>query len=196
MVLGFSGMARETSAGSNLSSVSDNAPPAAPEVNLATPAAKTILVSVQGAVQKPGLLTVTPQTRVGQVIELAGGYSSQVDQTRLVETLNLAAIVEDGQQIWVPTLTDIAVEFGGSSAATTEVTSNILSLNTATQSELETLPGIGPVRAQAIISGRPYQAADELVSRQILSSAAFEALAGLVGVPQTKKIISRNYWDI
>ncbi len=181
---GFLGLAKGiSSSGKSTAQATTNE--TVPTTTEASPTLSTtaILVSVQGAVQQPGLLTVPAQARVGQVIEMAGGYSPQADQATLAENLNLAAKVEDGQQIWVPM--QMSPESNGhpTQETSTATTANLISLNTASQSELESLPGIGPVRAQAIIAGRPYLTVDELLSRQIVSSAAFEALASLVEAP-------------
>ena len=49
-------------------------------------------------------------------------------------------------------------------------------INTATKEELDALPGIGPVRAEAIVKGRPYKGKDELVRRKILPSGVYDAI--------------------
>ena len=54
--------------------------------------------------------------------------------------------------------------------------SKLLDINTATQAELEALPGIGPVRAAAIIKGRPYKAKDELHEKKIISKGEYDKI--------------------
>ena len=123
----------------------------------------TILVQVSGAVTSPGLVTAQPGDRVGDVIERAGGALPGAD----LDALNLALRVRDEDVVRVP--------FEGDPLAL-----GLLDLNTATQAELEELPGIGPVRAEAIIAARPLASVDDVLERGLIPASVWEAIRTLV----------------
>lgn len=105
-------------------------------------------VHIAGAVGSPGLYTLDPETRVGQAIEQAGGATQDAN----LDALNLAAKVVDGSRLYVPKI--------GEAVPTDQVSrvesqgQGLIPLNQATQTELEKIPGIGPVTARAIIDYR------------------------------------------
>lgn len=140
-------------------------------------------VSVTGAVAQPGLITLQEGDRVAQAVAAAGGLLPTADAAQLAK-INLAQKITDGQQIhipvFVPTDSTSAVPTTSSSPGTEQSTT--ISINTASQSELETLPGVGAVRAAAIIEHRPYTALSELVSKDVLSDNALTKLNGLISL--------------
>jgi competence protein ComEA len=114
-----------------------------------------VTVHVAGAVAKPGVYDLDAAARVSDAIEAAGGGAPDADLNRL----NLAAKVADGQRVLVQRVGEAApagsVSPGGSgSAGGSADPSGLVSLNSATQAELEALPGIGPSLAGAIITER------------------------------------------
>lgn len=114
-----------------------------------TPSPARILVHVLGAVNRPGVVSLPEGARVQDAIVAAGGLTLQADPAEL----NLAAIVVDGSQLVIGDTGSPRGEVraagttGGSGAA-------VVTLNTATQAELEMLPGVGPVTASRIIAWR------------------------------------------
>ena len=110
------------------------------------PAAE-LIIDVVGKVRKPGIVTVPKGSRVYQAIEAAGGLKGRVDTA----TLNMARVLTDGEQILV------GIEPVGAAAAEgppgTPAGAKV-NLNTATAEQLDTLPGVGPVTAQAILDWR------------------------------------------
>jgi competence protein ComEA len=145
-----------------------------------------LIVEIVGAVRSPGVYRLPAGSRVGDLLEAAGGYGPRVDTAEAEHQLNLAASLQDGVQIRVPSRDDppgTAPESsgaGGSPGATSAV-----DLNRATQAELEALPGIGQATAQKIIGAReeaPFTAIEELRSRGILGEKTFEKLRDLVMV--------------
>ncbi|MHB8571830.1 MAG: ComEA family DNA-binding protein [Candidatus Dormibacteria bacterium] len=119
--------------------------------SLAPPPARGLLVHVIGAVAAPGLYRVQSGERVLDLVALAGGLLDSADRAHLP---NLAARLRDGQQLKVPFLT---------SGRATRV-----SLNSASLAELETVPGIDPDLARAIVDFRDnfggFQAVKDLVT--------------------------------
>ena len=124
-------------------------------------ASSEVVVHVAGAVSSPGVYTLPADSRVDDAIRAAGA-TADADLSQL----NLAQKLADGQKITVPVAG--AAPADGSSAATTADSDNggLININTATQEELESLPSIGEVRAQAIITYREehggFRTIDEL----------------------------------
>jgi competence protein ComEA len=141
-------------------------------------------VDVQGAVLSPGVQRLPTGSRVGDAIAAAGGYGPRVDASRAASELNLAEPVADGDRIVVPARGDAAA--GPSSAGTGSGSGGVLvNINTASASELDALPGVGPVTAQKIIDSRSEQAfasVEELRDRKVVGAATFEKLRDLVTV--------------
>ncbi|HEV8205614.1 MAG TPA: helix-hairpin-helix domain-containing protein [Acidimicrobiia bacterium] len=109
-------------------------------------------VHVAGAVAKPGVYDLDAGARVIDAIEAAGGGAPDADLNRL----NLAAKIADGQRVLVQRVGEAAPAGSASpgGAAGSADPSALVSLNGATQAELEALPGIGPTLAEAIITER------------------------------------------
>lgn len=105
-----------------------------------------IFVHVSGNVKNTGVYKLPKGARVHQAIDLAGGPTEEGD----LDKLNLAQIIQDGQKITVPSINDeqpYQGEHQGNS-------SGKININTATKEALETLTGIGPAKANAIIDYR------------------------------------------
>ena len=109
--------------------------------------ADDVVVYVSGAVASPGVLTLPSSSRVIDAITAAGGATPDAD----LESINLARILVDGEQIRVGVAGESPPP---TSAGTGTVTQACVRLATATETELQTLPGIGPALAQRIISYR------------------------------------------
>jgi competence protein ComEA len=136
-----------------------------------------IVVEVEGAVARPGVYRLPDGSRIADAIAAAGGYSPRVDAASAERDMNLAAIVVDGDRVVVPSR-DARIE-----APSSSVSSGQVDLNRATQTELEALPGIGPVTAERIIAARaerPFRSVDELIEREVVGKATFEKIRDLV----------------
>jgi competence protein ComEA len=148
-----------------------------------------VIVDVQGAVAQPGVVRLVPGSRVGDAIAAAGGYGPRVDPDRVARVLNLAALVKDGDKVVVPGRDDpdqtSHADAGPSGDATTGGSAEPLDLNTATATELDALPGVGPVTAAKIIAAReeqPFASVDDLRTRKVLGAATLEKVKLLVTV--------------
>jgi competence protein ComEA len=107
-------------------------------------------VYVTGAVLHPNTIYVLPRgSRATDAVSAAGGFLAEADQSRV----NLAQVLNDGDQVHVPAVGEIRAE-----AKPTELppasASNPVQINTATAKQLERLPGVGPSLAKAIIDWR------------------------------------------
>ena len=156
-------------------------------------AAGEIVVDVAGAVVDPGVYRLAIGSRVGDAIAAAGGFSPRVDVERVGVELNLAALISDGAQVRVPSRDDARPVGGpggsggaqGGAGAGAGSGGQIVNLNTASQSELESLPGIGPVTALKIIdsrAGSPFSKVEELRERGLVGEKTFESIRALVSV--------------
>ena len=134
------------------------------------------IVDVKGQVKFPGVYEVEEHLRVHDVIQLAGGFLEMANET----AINLAQKISDEMVIYVPHLDE---EINNASTATAWSPSQDekkVSLNQATVGELETLPGIGPSKAAAIINYREevgaFQSIDELTNVSGIGEKTLEKL--------------------
>jgi competence protein ComEA len=134
-----------------------------------------IKVDVDGAVEKPGLYTLNPDARVQDALVAAGGLASNANRT----AINLAQKLADGQKLYVPAVGETVSTINLISNSS-EGSSTAVSINNAAQSELEGLPGIGPVTATKIIDGRPYGSIEELLDKKSVGNATFEKIKDLI----------------
>jgi len=149
-----------------------------------------VVVDVQGAVLRPGVQRLAAGSRVGDAIAAAGGYSPRVDAERAAAELNLAATVSDGDRVAVPARGDAAAGSGGGGGGNGGAGGGgsgegLVDLNTASEPELDALPGVGPVTVKKIIDARaeqPFKSVDELRERKIVGAATFEKVRELVTV--------------
>lgn len=145
-----------------------------------------VIVHVAGAVARPGVYTMPGGSRVGDAVTEAGGPLRKA----VLDGLNLARPLTDGEQVVVPDRAAAAVApaapapspgstLGGAAPA-------LVNLNTATIADLETLPGIGPVTAQAILDYRAsvggFKSVGELRDVSGIGEKTFQALAPLVSL--------------
>lgn len=144
----------------------------------AQPAGADLVIDVVGKVNKPGIVTLPKGSRVYEAVEAAGGLKGKVDTT----ALNMARVLSDGEQLLVG-LQPAAVP--GASAPLGASTAKI-NLNTATAEQLDTLPGVGPVTARAILGWREengrFSSVDDLLEVKGIGDATLSELRDLVTV--------------
>jgi len=143
-----------------------------------------IKVDVEGAVISPGVYELSSGARVQDALIAAGGLASDADRN----SINLAAKMADGQKIYIPKkgeevqLNANSPSVSSSNVISTANVSGLISINSASQSDLETLPGIGPVTAGKIINARPYNTLEELVSKKAVGQKTFEKIKDLISL--------------
>lgn len=140
-------------------------------------------VDVKGAVIRPGVYEVKEGERVIDVIERAGGFRENADSLQV----NLSQRVHDEMVIYVPVQGEnIPVSTLLPAPAGTSNNGKI-NINTASATELETLPGIGPQKAEAIIQYReengPFQKAEDLMKVSGIGEKTFEKLKEHIVAP-------------
>ena len=141
------------------------------QVNSASESAK-VAVDVRGAVVRSGVYYVQSSARIADVIALAGGVSDLVDTDLADKMLNYAGFVSDGMKIYVPKKENISSE-QPQSLTSMEA---IVSVNTDSSTQLESLPDIGEITAKKIIDNRPYGSLEELVTKHVFSASLLEKL--------------------
>jgi competence protein ComEA len=145
------------------------------QIDLATVPAEDLRVYVTGAVRAPGVYPLVEGDRWIDALQAAGGPSDDAD----LAAVDLARRARDEDTIAVPRL--------GQGAAVAGATQGpLIDLNAADADELSTLPGIGEVRAAAIIASReadgPFASVDELLERDLIPVSVYEQVADLVTV--------------
>lgn len=143
-----------------------------------TAGSNNIVVDVAGAVEKPGVYELSRDARLQEALIAAGGLSQDADREYISKNINLAAKISDGAKIYIPSNNESIKSGEGiksikGSGEVAGVVSGLININTASQSELESLPGIGPVTAGKIISGRPYSSVDELLTKKLVGQKVF-----------------------
>jgi len=132
-----------------------------------------LVIDVEGKVKRPGIVTLPRGSRVHHAITKAGGVVEGADTS----SLNLARILADGEQVIVGSGTPGAAAGG---APVGGPTGGRVSLNSATLEQLDTLPGVGPVTAQAIVAYRTahggFQRVEDLLNVKGIGDATLADL--------------------
>ena len=137
---------------------------------------KMISVDVSGSVMYPGVYKVNEGARIEDAIKMAGGFSEKANGEYVSKYLNMAQKLSDGTKIYVPFVGEVVSGVSGGGIVAGTQTQAKININTAAQSELEALPGIGPATASKIISYRPYQEIGDLISKKVVGKAVFEKI--------------------
>jgi competence protein ComEA len=163
--------------------VISRSPAGAPISLLPAPTKAPLVVQVLGAVPRPGVYEFPEGSRVRDAIDAAGGLLTDAD----VSAMNLAAPLQDGQQLEIP-LTGGAVGTPPPEAPATQAPNagDLVNINTATLDQLDALPGIGPTTAQKIIDYRnlhgPFQKIEDIMNVSGIGPATFDKLKSLISI--------------
>ena len=135
-----------------------------------------IRVYVTGAVQQPGVYPLQDGDRWIDALEAAGGAAIDAN----LNAVNLSRRAQDEDHVYVPPQ--------GSSAVAGASQSPLVNINTADEAQLESLPGIGQVRARSIVQSRtsdgPFALIDDLLTRKVITQSVFDEIAPLITVTQ------------
>ncbi|ATP41209.1 transporter [Solibacillus sp. R5-41] len=163
-----------------------------PENNVSTPIIQSFIIDVKGAVTYPGVYTLSEGERIIDAIEAAGGYTEHANPA----LINHAQKLQDEMVIYIPKLGEEINESIGQLIQTHQPSSNgatasikspgKVNLNQATESELTTLPGIGPSKATAIIQHRTeigyFQTIEDLKNVSGIGAKTYEQLKDLIDI--------------
>lgn len=150
-----------------------------------------IAVHVIGAVPRPGLYEFPEGTRIQDAIDAAGGLLAEADSA----SLNLAALLEDGQQLNIPyalgsepvlNATTLELPTSATEVPTANPNIDLININTATFEELQTLPRIGKATAQKIIDYRtengPFSNIESILNVSGVGLGTFDEIKDLITV--------------
>ncbi len=147
-----------------------------------SPTPSALVVDVAGMVRRPGVYRLPVGARVIDAVRRAGGVRRGAD----LSLLNLAAPLTDGIQILVPKQGGTVSGAAGAAATGTDAPAGPVNINTATESELETLNGVGPVTANAIVQYRtqhgPFRSVGDLVNVSGIGPVTLEELRPFITV--------------
>lgn len=132
---------------------------------------------ISGEVNKPGVYELpNDHTTILELIDLAGGLTSNTDHNYISKTLNLAEIVKDSDHIFIPSNTTFASNKG------TNTMLAKIDINSASESQLDSLPGIGPSTAQKIIQARPFTNIEDIKNVSGIGDSKFNQIKDLITV--------------
>ena len=139
-----------------------------------------IIVHIDGEVLNPGIVYLSTEARITDAISAAGGLTDLADTSKI----NLAYPLQDGQKVYIPSINDAPAESYIQSDAGNDVivqdksSTSLININSATQSELDSLPGIGPSTASKIIDYRnkngSFKAIEDLMNVSGIGEAKFD----------------------
>lgn len=144
-----------------------------------------VKVDVAGAVNAPGVFSLSKEGRIEDAIKLAGGFDSKANKEFVSRSLNLSQKVSDGMKIYIPFEGESADAIKVSKSAVAGVSASTVGkvgVNSADQALLESLPGVGPATAKKIIDNRPYGSVEELLSKKAVSKGVYSKIMDLVDI--------------
>lgn len=145
--------------------------------------ATQVRVFVNGAVVNPGVYTLAPDSRVTDALAAAGGLTGEAN----IQGVNLALRLQDEAEYYVPKLGETPPAGSNMQQAQTQIQGGLIDLNLASVELLDTLPGIGPALAGAIVSYRenvgPFQSIEEIQEVPKIGPVTYLNIRDLVTVP-------------
>jgi competence protein ComEA len=161
-------------------------PPRGVPIQLAPPPTPSpLFVDVSGAVHEPGVYELALDARVQDAVQLAGGLLPDANES----AVNMAAKVMDGQKIIIPLEGEQLPAIKSNPLEELSVSASVsdiqpININTATQEELETLPGIGPSKAAAIIEYRstngPFNSLEDILEVSGIGEKTLDGFKDLI----------------
>lgn len=144
----------------------------------------TLVVDVEGAVEKPGVYKLSEGSRMQDALEKAGGMTKEADTELVAKQINLATKLTDSAKVYIPFKGESTspLRQGSEGQASTTGSESLLNINSVSSKDLDSLPGIGEVTAGKIVNGRPYTSLDELVKKKIVSQKVFDQIKDKITV--------------
>lgn len=150
--------------------------------NLESANTSVIVVYICGAVKESKVITLKENSRICDAIEAVGGLTNEADLTNI----NLAYILEDGEKIYIPKKGEEMQNSSNDSYTGYSSTNNKININKATQTELETIPGVGPSTALKIINYRnangKFSKIEDIKNISGIGDAKFESMKDYISV--------------
>lgn len=185
----FTALKQSPDSGGKAAGAAEPGPPVASEVgsevgSTANSPASEVTVHVAGEVKNPGVMTLPAGSRVTDAVQAAGGMTHNADPS----ALNLAQPLNDGEQIKVPKVGEPSTQqdTGPNASESTSQTNGKINVNTASEKELQELPGVGPATSEAIIKHREengrFESIEQLEDVPGIGPAILERLTPLVTV--------------
>jgi competence protein ComEA len=143
----------------------------------------TLVIDIKGAIVKPGVYEMQSGARVHQLIKEAGGLKNDADEL----AINLAAPLEDGMVVYIPTKGEVSENpLTATTPNEQEGNQEKVNINLATSEELQTLTGIGPSKADAIITYREengdFKSPEGLMEVSGIGEKSFEKIKGEITI--------------
>ena len=146
------------------------------------PTEKPVIVHITGAVPRPGVYALPQGARVQDAISAAGGFLAEAEKSEI----NLARLIEDGEKFDVPYIEGVSPILPTPGATVVAATTELININTASLSELDTLPRIGPTTAQKIIDYReqhgPFLNIEDIVNVSGIGPVTYELIKDMITV--------------
>jgi len=146
------------------------------------PTEKPIIVYITGAVPRAGVYALPQGARVQDAISAAGGFLAEAEKSQI----NLAALLEDGEKLDIPYVEGASPVLATPGPTIVAVTTELININTASSTELEALPGIGPTTAQKIIAYReqngPFINTEDIINVSGIGPGTYERIKDLITV--------------
>lgn len=172
----------------------------------------TIFVDVSGAVRYPGMIELTSGARFSDALDKAGGLSARADTDFYARNYNAARVLHDQEKIYIPRIDEVAQgifiegryvinhsleraaedeESGQGGGVSDDLAQSAdapasdavkLDINSATEAELDTLPGVGPATAKKIIGQRPYATLDDLLEKKSVTQGTYDKIIDLIAI--------------
>jgi competence protein ComEA len=154
----------------------------AQQATTATTSPTAVVVHVAGAVAAPGVYTLPPGARVADALAAAGGPTAIAEP----DAVNLAAMAVDGSRIYVPEVGEAVPADVTQTGGQEPIAVGPIDVNMATVAQLDTLPGIGPATAAAIVAHReqhgPFGSVEDLADVRGIGPSKLDALRAMVRV--------------
>ncbi len=122
-------------------------------------------------------------SRIQDLLLAGGGLSQNADRKWVAKYINLAAIIRDGQKVYIPEIEEnVTTSSNDNQNPKDNYDQKLININSASLSELEDLPGVGEATANKIISGRSYSEVSDLITKRIINQSTYDKIKDLVSV--------------